>query len=129
MYAIIKTGGKQYRVKKDDVIDIDLLEAEAGAHVDFDEVLLFNDGKAAKVGLPKVSNCTVKGEVLGMSSGPKITSVKYKRSHNQYRKFGHRQSYTRVKITEVGASSHKHEKHDQQEKHDKQEKKSKKATA
>lgn len=103
MYAIVKIKGKQYRVAKDEVIDVDLLEAEEGSEVKFDEVLFFHDGKSAKLGA-NVSGVTVKGEVLEVIAGPKIESMKYKPSHNQYRKFGHRQHYSRVKITAIGAT-------------------------
>lgn len=104
MYAIIKKSGKQYRVAKGDIIDIDLQsEAKEGAQIEFNEVLFFNDGEnSINVGLPLVSGCIVLGEVISQDiSGPKIHSVKYKRSHNQWRKFGHRQHYTRVKINEI----------------------------
>lgn len=106
MYAIIKTGGKQYRVALNDVIDVELLEAEEGAEIKFDSVLLFNDGSEIKIGSPHVGNgCVVVGQVLAQEvGGPKIMSVKYKRSHHQYRKFGHRQHYTRIKITEIKGS-------------------------
>lgn len=108
-YAIIKTGGKQYRVAQDDVIDVELLDAKEGSHVEFADVLFVADGEKQKVGSPTVSGFLVKGEVLGNVSGPKIMSVKYKRSHHQYRKFGHRQRYSQVKITSIGSSKeHKH---------------------
>lgn len=104
-YAIIKTGGKQYRVSQDDVIDVELLnDAKLGSEVNFD-VLFVNDESNANVGLPSVSGFVVKGELLGFSTGPKITSMKYKASHHQYRKFGHRQHYSRVKITQIGKTS------------------------
>lgn len=102
VYAIIKTGGKQYRVSKDDVIDVELLnDAELGSKVNF-ETLFVHDGKNANIGLPNVSGFIVQGELLGFATGPKITSMKYKASHHQYRKFGHRQHYSRVKILEIG---------------------------
>jgi len=101
MYAIIKISGKQYRVAKGDIIDVDLQDAQDGAKVEFNDVLFFNNGSASKIGLPLVSGCLVIGEILEEVAGPKITSVKYKRSHNQWRKFGHRQRYTRVKILEI----------------------------
>ncbi len=101
-YAIIKTGGKQYRVSEDDVIDVELLnDAELGSEVNF-EALFVNDGTAATIGHPNVAGFVVKGELLGFATGPKITSMKYKASHHQYRKFGHRQHYSRVKITGIG---------------------------
>jgi len=100
-YAIIKAGSKQYRVAKGDVIDVDLVSAEEGSEVSFGDVIFLNDGKNMKVGSPSVEKAVVKGKVLGVVSGPKITSVKYKRSHHQYRKFGHRQKYSRVEITSI----------------------------
>jgi large subunit ribosomal protein L21 len=101
-YAIIKTGGKQYRVSENDVIDVELLnDAKLGSEVSF-EVLFVNDGQATNVGTPSVPGFVVTGELLGFSTGPKITSMKYKASHHQYRKFGHRQHYSRVKITGIG---------------------------
>lgn len=97
-YAIIKTGGKQYRVKEGDIIDVELLNAEAGSEVQFDEVLFASNDKGFKVGSPSVKGYLVKGKVLSEVAGPKITSIKYKPSHNQVRKFGHRQHYSRVQI-------------------------------
>ena len=102
-YAIIKTGGKQYPVAIGDVIDVELLEAEKGQEVQFNEVLFLHEGSSLKVGSPTVAGCVVKGLVLDMSKGPKIQSVKYKPSHNQYKTFGHRQKYLRIKITSIGA--------------------------
>jgi len=102
MYAIIKTGGKQYRVKLGDFIDVELLDSDQGAKIEFSDVLFVYDGSKSHVGSPMVQNFPVHGEVIGMVSGEKITSLKYKRSHNQCRKWGHRQKYTRVKITAIG---------------------------
>lgn len=110
MYAIIQTGGKQYRVAKDDIIDVELLNAQDGAKVEFKDVLFHFDGNKQNIGKPMVSECIVAGEVISTVQGPKITSVKYKPSHNQCRKFGHRQKYSRVKITEIGGKS-KEKKH------------------
>jgi large subunit ribosomal protein L21 len=101
MYAIIETGGKQYRVEKDDVIDVELLEAEKGKSVEFTNVLFFNDGKNAKVGSPYVAKAVVKGELLMESKGPKVISFKYKQRKGVRRKVGHRQKYHRIKITEI----------------------------
>lgn len=100
MYAIIKTGGKQYKVAVGDFVDVELLDADFGAQVNFD-VLFVTDGTAQQVGVPLVAGAIVRGEVMDCVRGPKISSVKYKRSHHQYRKFGHRQKYSRVKITEI----------------------------
>lgn len=112
MYAIIKTGGKQYRVAKGDVIDVELLDVQDGANVEFKDVLIFCNGSDTKVGAPIVDGCTVVGEVVAAEvGGPKVMSVKYKRSHNQYRKFGHRQHYSRIKITDIRAKEARREKH------------------
>lgn len=105
MYAIIKTGGKQYRVEKDDIIDVELLDAELGAHVDFEDVLFVHTGNDTLIGEPSVAGYIVKGEILGDSAGPKVVSLKYMRRQHWRRKWGHRQHYTRVKILEIGASS------------------------
>ncbi len=102
MYAIIKTGGKQYRVQKGDVIDVELLDMTNGNLVEFKEVLFVGDQTSAKVGMPHVAGCVVKGELLGISRGPKVKSLKFKPSHNSHcRRFGHRQSYSQVRITEI----------------------------
>jgi len=104
MYAIIRTGGKQYRVEQDAVIDVELLDADLGAHVDFEEVLFVSNGDEALVGGPHVSGYFVKGEVLGNSVGPKVTSLKYKPRQHSRRKWGHRQHYMRIKILEIGSA-------------------------
>lgn len=103
LYAIIKTGGKQYKVAPGDVIDVELLDADFGAQVQF-EVLFVTDGASQQVGSPLVAGASVTGEIVDCVGGPKITSVKYKQRQNQRRKFGHRQKYSRVKITEVNGS-------------------------
>lgn len=103
MYAIIKTGGKQYRVAVGDVIDVELLEtADQGAKVSFGEVLFAFDGSKPQIGKPSIANFEVHAEVVGTVLGEKITAMKYKRSHNVRRRWGHRQKYTRVKITGIG---------------------------
>lgn len=102
MYAIIKTGGKQYKVKVGDVIDVELLGKNAGDKVHFEEVLFTHDGKKSQFGAPAIANLLVAAEVIGDVSGDKVTGLKYKRSHNQCRKWGHRQKYSRVKITAIG---------------------------
>ena len=107
MYAIIKTGGKQYYVKKGDIIDVELLGHEIAAHVEFSEVLFSSDGSKTHVGQPGIANFHLYGEVVGEVKGEKVTSLKYKPSHNQCRKWGHRQRYTRVKITDIGSKHNK----------------------
>ncbi|NGX51296.1 MAG: 50S ribosomal protein L21 [Chlamydiae bacterium] len=100
MYAIIQTGGKQYRVEKGETIEIELVGIESGA-VEFNEVLLLNDGKTTHIGTPHVAKCLVKGEVLGSKKCPKVISFKYKRRKNYHRKVGHRQKHSVVKITDI----------------------------
>lgn len=108
-YAIIKTGGKQYRVKKNDIIDVELLNSEKGAEVEFGEVLFVCDEQEPKIGSPHLSHYFVSGELVDVVKGQKITSIKYQPG-NHYRKFGHRQKYSRVKITEIGLKKEKGEK-------------------
>lgn len=99
MYAIIQTGGKQYRVSKDDVIDVELLGEET--KVSFKEVMLVHDGKKVEVGAPHVKGCVVNAEVLDEVKGPKVIAFKYKKRKSSSTKIGHRQKYSRVKITEI----------------------------
>lgn len=105
MYAIIKTGGKQMRVAKDDVIDVELLKAEIGSTVEFQEVLFVNDGTTPQVGQPIVAGFIVKGEIIGDTVGPKEQSLKYTPRQHTQTKWGHRQHYTRVRITECGGGT------------------------
>lgn len=100
MYAIIKTGGKQFRVTVGDVIDVELFEQE-GSHVQFRDVLLLNDGKSVHVH-PK--GCVVQGEIIGETKGPKVIAFKYKKCKNYRRTVGHRQKYIRTKITKIAHS-------------------------
>lgn len=102
MYAIIATGGKQYRVQEGDELDVELLHAE-GAFT-FDNVLFFTDGTTPRVGQPHVPGCTVHAEILGMEKGPKVIAFKYKRRKNYRRTVGHRQKYSRVKITKIAVA-------------------------
>ncbi len=102
MYAIIQTGSKQYKVKKHDVINVELLEAEVGAAVEFGQVLFVQDEAGqVTIGAPVAPGYVVKGQFVRVAKGPKVTSIKYKRRKNEYRKFGHRQQYSQVKITDI----------------------------
>lgn len=103
-YAIIKSGGKQYRVKEGDIIDVELLKADTGSEVRFEEVLFVGSGESFQVGSPSVKDYLVTGKILSEAAGPKVTSIKFKPSHNQVRKFGHRQRYSRVQI--LGIAKH-----------------------
>ncbi|MCB1181268.1 MAG: 50S ribosomal protein L21 [Chlamydiia bacterium] len=100
-YAVIQTGGKQYRVFEGDVIEVELLSGEKTSSVEFHEIVFLFDGTTPHVGQPIVGN-VVKGEILGNLRGDKVVSYKYKRRKNYHRKVGHRQNYTQVKITEIG---------------------------
>ena len=101
MYAIIESGGKQYRVEKDDVIEVELLQPAANNKIQFKNVLFVHDGNNAKVGAPYVSKSAVIGELLQEIRGPKVIAFKYKRRKQIRRKVGHRQKYSKVKITEI----------------------------
>lgn len=102
MYAIIRSGSKQYKVKKDDIIQVELLESEPGQSVEFSDVLLVADSSGkVKVGMPVVAGSKVIGQYVQEAKGPKIESLKYKKRCNQYRKFGHRQRYSQVKILDI----------------------------
>jgi len=107
MFAVVKTGGKQYRVAANDVITVEKLVAEAGATVSFDEVLMLG-GDEVKVGAPLVAGASVRAEVLEQVKGPKVVSfVKRRRKHSSQRKRGHRQSLTRVRIIDILAGGAK----------------------
>ena len=101
MYAIIATGGKQYKVSEGDVIYVEKLDAEAGSVVTFDRVLAVSD-EGLKVG-EDVANATVSASVVEQTKGKKVIVYKYKRKTGYHKKNGHRQSYTKVKIDKINA--------------------------
>ena len=101
MYAIIATGGKQYRVSEGDVIYIEKIDAQIDSTVSFDVLLMGNDGDV-KIGTPVVEGVKVEGKVVGQIRGEKIVVYKYKSKKNYRRKQGHRQPYTKVEITKIG---------------------------
>jgi large subunit ribosomal protein L21 len=104
MYAVIKTGGKQYRVAKDDYLRIEKLDAEVGSTVEFDQVLLVGgDGADPKVGAPLLDGAKVTAEVIEQTRGPKIVIFKKRRRKNFRRRTGHRQYLTVVKIADIAA--------------------------
>ena len=103
MYAVIRTGGKQYRVAKDSVITIEKLAAEKGATVSFDEVLMVGGDGAARIGAPLVAGAKVTGTVLDQGKGEKILVFKKRRRKNSRRKNGHRQFETVVRIADIVA--------------------------
>ena len=101
MYAVIKTGGKQYRVQQGDVIFIEKIDSQADEAVTFDEVLLVGDGDQTKIGAPTVAGAKVEGKVLSQVKAKKIVVYKYKAKKNERKKQGHRQPYTKVEITAI----------------------------
>ena len=101
MYTILETGGKQYRVSVGDTIDIELLDAAAGATVNFDRVLMLVGPDQTIVGRPTLPQVKVTGQVLGEEKGPKLAVFRFKKRKNVSTKTGHRQHYTRVKISDI----------------------------
>ncbi len=103
MYAVIKTGGKQYQVKEGDVVFIEKIEGENGAEVSFDDVLAVGDDGKFTAGTPIVEGASVKGKILGQTKGKKIIVFKMKSKKGYRNKNGHRQPYTKVEITKINA--------------------------
>jgi len=104
MFAVIRTGGKQYRVAPGDVIRVERLEAEAGAKIALDQVLMVGEGADAKVGAPLVAGASVAAEVVAQDRSPKVIVFKKKRRKNYRRKAGHRQDITILRITGIDAA-------------------------
>ena len=101
MYAVIQTGGKQYRVQQGDVIFVEKINAQADEAVTFDEVLLVGNDGETKIGTPVVAGAKVEGKVLAQVKAKKIVVYKYKAKKNERKKQGHRQPYTKVEITAI----------------------------
>ena len=101
MFAIIKTGGKQYRVTQDKVIRVEKLEASVGDSIFLDQVLMVHDGKDTKIGLPVVEGSKVEATVVDQMRDKKVLIFKKKRRHNYRRKKGHRQHLTVLKISKI----------------------------
>ena len=101
MYAVIETGGKQYKVSEGDVIYIEKLDVEAGADIAFDKVLLIGEGSNVKVGAPAVDGVSVAGKVIKNDKAKKVVVYKYKPKKGYHKKQGHRQPYTKVEITKI----------------------------
>ncbi len=101
MFAVIKTGGKQYKVAAEDKITVMALEGEAGAEVAFAEVLALFDGETSEVGAPHVAGARVVGEIVEQTRGPKVIAFKKRRRKNSRRKRGHKQDLTIVRITQI----------------------------
>ncbi len=103
MFAIIETGGKQYKVAEGDVIFIEKIDAQENDSVKFDKVLAVSNDNGFTVGAPYVEGAAVEATVLKQGKGKKIYIIKYKAKKNEKKKIGHRQLYTKVEITKIGA--------------------------
>ncbi|MGQ0618561.1 MAG: 50S ribosomal protein L21 [Panacagrimonas sp.] len=103
MYAVIKTGGKQYRVANGETLKIETLVADVGSTVSFDEVLMVGEGESVKIGAPLVAGGSVKAEVMAHGRGDKIRIIKHRRRKHYHKEQGHRQNFTQVRITEIVA--------------------------
>lgn len=107
MYAVVKTGGKQYRVAKNDVLTVEKLDGEAGAVVELEEVLAMNDGNGLTIGTPMVDGARVAATVLEQKKGDKVIIFKKKRRKNYRRTRGHRQQLTVIRISDILAKGQK----------------------
>lgn len=103
MYAVFESGGKQHRVEEGQVIKLELIDAEQGAAIDFDKVLLVANGEDIKIGQPYVEGGKVSAEIVSHGRHKKVTIVKFHRRKHHRKQAGHRQWYTEVKITGIGA--------------------------
>ncbi len=102
VFAVIKTGGKQYKVSDGDVIFVEKLDVEEGANVSFDEVLALATENDVQVGTPTISGAVVTGKVLKNGKAKKVDVMTYKPKKNEKKKYGHRQPYTKVQIESIG---------------------------
>ena len=101
MYAIIEDGGRQFKVEEGHELQIDYRDVPGGEELKFDRVLAYRDDDGLKIGQPTLESVTVTADVLGVGRGPKVTVQKMRRRKNHRRKTGHRQLYTRVKISKI----------------------------
>lgn len=101
MYAIIATGGKQYKVAEGDKVRVEKLEGEVGGNITLDRVLMMGEGTDVKIGRPIVDGAAVEAQITDQARNKKVIVFKYKRRKNYRRKYGHRQPYTELKITKI----------------------------
>jgi large subunit ribosomal protein L21 len=101
MYAVIKTGGKQYRVSEGDTLQVEKLDAAAGESVEFDQVLMVGEGEDVRIGTPYVEGSRVSARVTGKGRGSKIDIIKFRRRKHHMKHQGHRQAYTEIEITAI----------------------------
>jgi large subunit ribosomal protein L21 len=105
MYAVIKTGGKQYRVQENQTLKVEKLGAAQGSPVEFDDVLLYSDGESITIGTPNVENVSVKAHISDQGKGRKVIVFKHKRRKGYRRMKGHRQEYTEVHIDSIAPNN------------------------
>jgi large subunit ribosomal protein L21 len=103
MYAVIVSGGKQYRVSEGQTVKLEKIEAETGASIDFEKVLLVADGDKINIGQPTVAGAKVTGEIIAQGRHKKVKIMKFKRRKHHMKQMGHRQWFTEVKITGINA--------------------------
>jgi len=104
MYAIVEIGGKQYRVEKDAVINVDLVSGDDTKELAFKSVILLSNESDVRMGQPYLENVTVKATVIGQTKGDKVRGMKFKKRKNYTRTFGHREKYLQIKIDDVAVS-------------------------
>lgn len=110
MYAVFKTGGKQYRATTGDILKIEKLDAEKGATVELDQVLMVGEGEKVKIGSPFLKGGKVTAMVVDHGRGEKVKILKFKRRKQHMKRMGHRQDYTQIEITGIAASAPKKKK-------------------
>ena len=103
MYAVVKTGGKQYRVSQGDRLKVETIQADAGAEVNLDEVLMVGSGESVTLGAPMVANASVSAKVVSHGRGDKVRIIKFRRRKHHRKQAGHRQNYTELEITGINA--------------------------
>jgi large subunit ribosomal protein L21 len=103
MYAVIAHDGRQYKVEEGQELEIDFTDQPKGETVTFDKVLAYGDGTDTRIGRPTVEGASVTAEVLGLAQGPKLVVQKFRRRKNSRSKTGHRQMYTRVRVSKIAA--------------------------
>ena len=103
MYAVIKTGGKQYRLSEGEVIRVEKIDAEEGASVDLDQVLMIADGDNINIGTPYIEGARVTATVKAHGRGKKVEIMKFRRRKHHQKRTGHRQSYTELEVTGISA--------------------------
>lgn len=103
MYAVIKTGGKQYRVSQGDKLRIESLQAAEGESITIDDILMIGEGENVTIGSPMVANASVNATVLSHGRGKKVTIIKFRRRKHHRKQMGHRQNFTELEITGINA--------------------------